>query len=191
MRHRKTYIASNWWTWGCHHIDLCSHQQEEAQPSSVAHRDLWGLGTCTGNIKGPGTTVACLSQRNWPRLGFFQNSCLQHKILLDFCYNLGFPSRSLHDQEIPWRRAWQLTPVFLPGKTLWTEEPGWLRSMGSQSRTWWKWLSTQAAFPSRSLHHRSFLTKAEMRCISLYLNLEYLKQGGKRHNWTSWNLLSN
>ena len=33
---------------------------------------------------------------------------------------------------IPWRRAWQLTPVFLPGESPWTEEPGGLRPMGSQ-----------------------------------------------------------
>ena len=26
--------------------------------------------------------------------------------------------------KIPWRRAWQPTPVFLPGKFPWTEEPG-------------------------------------------------------------------
>ena len=26
--------------------------------------------------------------------------------------------------KIPWRRAWQPTPVFLPGKCPWTEEPG-------------------------------------------------------------------
>ena len=32
----------------------------------------------------------------------------------------------------PWRRAWQLTPVFLPGKSPWTKEPGGLPSMGSQ-----------------------------------------------------------
>ena len=25
--------------------------------------------------------------------------------------------------KIPWRRAWQLTPVFLPGESPWTEEP--------------------------------------------------------------------
>ena len=25
--------------------------------------------------------------------------------------------------KIPWRRAWQPTPVFLPGESLWTEEP--------------------------------------------------------------------
>ena len=25
--------------------------------------------------------------------------------------------------EIPWRRAWQPTPLFLPGEFPWTEEP--------------------------------------------------------------------
>ena len=35
------------------------------------------------------------------------------------------------DQEDPWRRKWQPTPVFLPGES-WTEEPGRLQSMGSQ-----------------------------------------------------------
>ena len=31
----------------------------------------------------------------------------------------------------PRRRAWQPTPVFLPGASPWTEEPGELQSMGS------------------------------------------------------------
>ena len=34
-------------------------------------------------------------------------------------------------RKIPWRRAWQPTPVFLPGESAWTEEPGMLQSMGS------------------------------------------------------------
>jgi len=34
--------------------------------------------------------------------------------------------------KILWRRAWQPTPVFLPGESLWTEEPGELQSMGLQ-----------------------------------------------------------
>ena len=34
--------------------------------------------------------------------------------------------------RFPWRRAWQPTPVFLPGEPAWTEEPGRLQSMGSQ-----------------------------------------------------------
>ena len=36
--------------------------------------------------------------------------------------------------KIPWRRAWQPTPVFLPGESPWTEEPGGLQSMGLQRR---------------------------------------------------------
>ena len=41
--------------------------------------------------------------------------------------------------KIPWKRMrmgqWQPTPVFLPRESPWTEEPGRLQSMGSQSRT--------------------------------------------------------
>ena len=38
--------------------------------------------------------------------------------------------------KIPWRRAWQSTPVFLAWRMLWTEEPGGLQSIGSQ-RVWY------------------------------------------------------
>ena len=34
--------------------------------------------------------------------------------------------------KIPWRRAWQPTPEFLPGEFPWTEKPGGLQSIGSQ-----------------------------------------------------------
>ena len=34
--------------------------------------------------------------------------------------------------KIPWRRAWQPTPVFLPGESSWTEEPGRLQFMELQ-----------------------------------------------------------
>jgi len=34
--------------------------------------------------------------------------------------------------KIPWRRAWQPTPVFLPGEPSWTEEPGGLWSTASK-----------------------------------------------------------
>ena len=33
--------------------------------------------------------------------------------------------------EDPWRRAWQPTLVFFAWRIPWTEEPGWLQSMGS------------------------------------------------------------
>ena len=50
--------------------------------------------------------------------------------------------------KIPWRRAWQPTPVFLENS--WriprTEEPGRVHRV-SKSRTWLKWLSTHASNP--------------------------------------------
>ena len=36
--------------------------------------------------------------------------------------------RSMGWEDPPWRRAWQHTPVFLPGESPWTEEPGGLYS---------------------------------------------------------------
>ena len=78
---------------------------------------------------------------------------------------------SIPGSEDPLEEGMAPTPVFSPL----TEEPGKLQSTGSQSRTQLKWLSMHTGFPSRSLHFRSFLTKTEIRCISLYLNFEYLK----------------
>jgi len=34
--------------------------------------------------------------------------------------------------RIPWKRAWQRIPVFLPGEYSWIEEPQRLQSMGLQ-----------------------------------------------------------
>ena len=44
----------------------------------------------------------------------------------------GRPGFNLWVGKIPWRRAWQPTPVFSPGESPWTEEPGRLPSTGSQ-----------------------------------------------------------
>ena len=41
-------------------------------------------------------------------------------------------SRSTPGGKVPWRRAWQPTPVFSHGESPWTEEPGGLQSMRSQ-----------------------------------------------------------
>ena len=43
------------------------------------------------------------------------------------------PGFDLWVGRIPWRRTWQPTPVFLPGESSWTEGPGRLQSMGSQT----------------------------------------------------------
>ena len=40
------------------------------------------------------------------------------------------PGFTLWGGKIPWRRAWQPTPVFLPGESPWTEEPDGLHPWG-------------------------------------------------------------
>ena len=47
------------------------------------------------------------------------------------CLQCGRPGFGSWVGKIPWRRAWQPTPVFLPGVSPWTEEPGGLQSMES------------------------------------------------------------
>ena len=82
-------------------------------------------------------------------------------------------------RKIAWRKAWQPTPVFLPGESPWTEESGWLQSTGSQRvrHNWselacmdttqlrcWKWMSTFfklirsfIAFPVNPVSFQCFL----------------------------------
>ena len=50
--------------------------------------------------------------------------------------------------KIPWRRAWQPTPVFLSGESSWTEEPGGLQSMGLQrvGHDWETWHTMHSLF---------------------------------------------
>ena len=50
----------------------------------------------------------------------------------EFTCNVGRPGFDPWVGKIPWRRAWQPTPVFLPGECPWTEKPGGLLSMGLQ-----------------------------------------------------------
>ena len=42
-------------------------------------------------------------------------------------------------RRIPWRRAWQSTPVFLPGESPWAEEAGGLQSVHRVAQNW-TWL---------------------------------------------------
>ena len=54
-------------------------------------------------------------------------------------------------KKIPWRRAWQLTPIFLPGEFPWTEEPEGLQSMGSQ-RVRHNWRDSMHACIGKLMH---------------------------------------
>ena len=59
----------------------------------------------------------------------FRASLVAHMVKNQEC---GRPGFNPWVGKIPWRRAWQPTPVFLPGESPWTEEPDGLQSMGSQ-----------------------------------------------------------
>ena len=52
--------------------------------------------------------------------------------------------------KISWRRAWQPTPVYLPGEFSWTEEPGGLQSMGLQ-RVGHNWSNLSRMYEACSL----------------------------------------
>ena len=73
------------------------------------------------------------SQSNRERsLFFFHKFCF---LVAQTVKNLPAMQRPGFDSwvgNIPLRRAWQPTPVFLPGESPWTEEPGGLQPVGSQ-----------------------------------------------------------
>ena len=48
-------------------------------------------------------------------------------------------------RKLSWRRKWQPTPVFLPGESPWTEEPGGLQSTGLQEVDTTEWLSRHSS----------------------------------------------
>ena len=64
--------------------------------------------------------------------------------------------------KIPWRRAWQPTPVFLPGESHGPEEPGGLQSMGShKAQHSWAHMHTHTA----TNHHKFSGLKKHKRII--------------------------
>ena len=67
--------------------------------------------------------------------------------------------------KISWRRAWQPMPVFLPGECQWTEEPGWVQSIGSQRvRNDWSNLTCMHAHELNKVHeHTTELEKGNKR----------------------------
>ena len=55
-------------------------------------------------------------------------------------------------RKIRWRREWQPTPIFLPGESPWTEEPGGIQSRGSQ-RVRQGWATNTFTLPSFPLFY--------------------------------------
>ena len=67
-----------------------------------------------------------------PKPSFDQQPHTNYHIMLPEPRDTGDTGSSPEEGKISWRRKWQLTPVFTPGKIPWTEETGGLQSMGSQ-----------------------------------------------------------
>ena len=94
-------------------------------------------------------------QQTWhSRKSVFQKPCVQSlwcsgKEPACQCRRHGF---DLWVGKIPWRRAWQPTPVFLPGESH-GPEPGGLRSIGSQrtGHGWSDWACTHITIASRDI----------------------------------------
>ena len=67
------------------------HKDSDTTEVTTQHSTQWGLDSCfSGNTSGKEPNCQCRRHKRW-----------------------GFDSRV---GKIPWRRAWQPTPVFLPGK---------------------------------------------------------------------------
>ena len=62
---------------------------------------------------------------------------IQNSVLLPLCSVVIYYLKYIMTWQ--WRRKWQPTLVFLPGKNPWTEKPDGLQSMGSPNC--WTWLS--------------------------------------------------
>ena len=80
------------------------------------------------------------------RLRTSRNNCCPHEvcilkeeinIITNYMYNHAI-TIVIHGIGVYWRRKWQPTPILLPGKIPWMEEPGRLQSMGLQEldTTW-------------------------------------------------------
>ena len=101
--------------------------------------------------------------------------CFSFVVFADYCAAEGFPSGASGKEpacqcrrckrcrfapwvrKVSWRRAWQPTPLFLPGESPWTEEPGGLQSMGSQ-RVRHDWSDLARTHMQKRLIYRSLIT---------------------------------
>ena len=75
--------------------------------------------------------------------------------------------------EDPWRRAWQPTPILLPGQSPWAEEPGGLQSMG----------------PHRVRYHRATKHSTQHRDPTL---VKWINDRGAFTHWNnreSWTIM--
>ena len=90
--------------------------------------------------------------------------------------------------KIPWRRAQQPTPVFLPGESPWTEEPGGLQSIGSRRirHDWSDLAHTCAQLALESWKMRNVQRSGSNN--SSFMDQHKQKSGGLRILWYACDL---
>ena len=72
--------------------------------------------------------------------------------------------------KIPWMRAWQSIPVFLPGDSSWTVEPGRLQPWGCKLKTT-KQLCTACTWPGVGLLGRTVIIHLVFGGISILFSI--------------------
>ena len=94
--------------------------------------------SCLENLMEGGAWQATVHgvAKSWTRLRDFTLSKQRSSLVAQVVKNLPATHetwvQSLGWENFPWKREWLPTPVFLPGESPWTEEPGGLQSVGSQ-----------------------------------------------------------
>ena len=84
-------------------------------------------------------------------------------------------------------RAWQSTPVFLPGESPWTEEPGGLQSMKSQ-RDGHDWATKHSTAQGLITKDSFILCERPLRSLKVvsFLYLQHFLFILKKHKKNSW-----
>ena len=99
--------------------------------SSFPHSSAGKKSTCNAGDPGliPGLGRSLGEEIGYPLQYSWASLMAQMVKNLPAC---GRPGFNPWVREIPWRRAWQLTPEFLPAESSWTKESGGLNFMESQ-----------------------------------------------------------
>ena len=124
LQQRTTRIGRRIWFQG---LLLTSCWQLWGFPGSSAGKEplcnAGDLSLIPGSGRSPGGGIG------YP-LQYFWSSLVAQRLKIHL--QCGRPGFDPWVGKIPWRRAWQPTPVFLPGEFPWTEESGRPQSMGYQ-----------------------------------------------------------
>ena len=110
-----------------------TYLQSNNSEAAGSSRSFWKVFSKT---KGTGTSSKSVTSSVRGRLTTYSFSPFSISVCFPphcYCPEITLPNTTIiYISVSSWRRKWQPTPVFLPGKSPWPEEFGWLQSMGLQ-----------------------------------------------------------